>query len=157
MAKRKSKVAQEGRTAARGVPKARAAAGTKQRVLAAGMEQRVLAFAKQAGYVAGTIQMKAEGLMDRETLRKQLASVRDGAAQLLEQLGSAAGKVRGRKAAPPPRKAARARSGGSVDAPGKKHRKRAPSDPDAALARSQARKMRAAVPMEKTARYRGRG
>ena len=29
--------------------------------------------------------------------------------------------------------------------------------PDAALARSQARKMRAAVPMEKTARYRGRG
>ena len=148
MAKRNSKVARKGGTPASSVPTARAAAG---------MEQRVLAFAKQAGYVAGTIQMKAEGWMDREALRKQLASVRDGATQLLEQLGSAAGKIRRRKAAPSKRKAVRARSGGMVDAPGKKHRKRAPADPDAALARRQARKMRAATPMEKTARYRGRG
>jgi hypothetical protein len=121
------------------------------------MEQRVLAFAKQAGYVAGTIQMKAEGWMDREALRKQIASVRDGATQLLEQLGNAAGKIIRTKKARPARKAARARSGGVVDAPGKKHRKRAPADPDAALARSQARKVRSAMPMEKTARYRGRG
>ena len=148
MAKRNSKVARKGGTPASSVPTARAAAA---------MEQRVLAFAKQAGYVAGTIQMKAEGWMDREALRTQLASVRDGATQLLEQLGSAAGKIRRRKAAPSKRKAVRARSGGMVDAPGKKHRKRAPADPDAALARSQARKMRAATPMEKTARYRGRG
>ena len=149
MAKRNSKVARKVGTPASSVPTARAAAA---------MEQRVLAFAKQAGYVAGTIQMKAEGWMDREALRKQLASVRDGATQLLEQLGRAAGKIRRRKAAAPTkRKATRARSGGMVDAPGKKHRKRAPADPDAALARSQARKMRAATPMEKTARYRGRG
>jgi hypothetical protein len=121
------------------------------------MEQRVLAFAKQAGYVAGTIQLKTEGWMDRETLRKQLASVRDGAASLLEQLGNAAGKVGRRKTASPARKNTRSRSGGTVDAPGKKHRKRPPSDPDAALARSQARKMRAATPMEKTARHRQRG
>jgi hypothetical protein len=157
MAKRDSKVARQGGTAAKGAPKVRAAAGIKPRVPTAAIEQRVLAFAKQAGYVAGTIQMKAEGWMDREALGKQLASVRDGASSLLEQLGSAAAKVRKRKAAPPPRKAARVRSGGAVDAPGKKHRTRAPSDPDAALARSQARKMRAATPMEKTARYRNRG
>ena len=147
MAKRNRKVAQEGDTPASGARSSRAATG---------MEQRVLAFAKQAGYVAGTIQMKTEGWMDRETLRKQLASVRDGASSLLEQLGNAAGKIRRRKAVPP-RKNARARSGGVVDAPGKKHRKRAPSDPDKALARSQARKMHAATPMEKTARYRSRG
>ena len=148
MAKRSRKVAQEDDTPA---------TGARRRGAAAGMEQRVLAFAKQAGYVAGTIQLKTEGWMDRETLRKQLASVRDGATQLLEQLGSAAGKIRRRKAAPSKRKAVRARSGGMVDAPGKKHRKRAPADPDAALARSQARKMRAATPMEKTARHRQRG
>lgn len=147
MAKRNSKVTREGSTPATSVPNA---------LKAAGMEQRVLAFAKQAGYVAGTIQMKAEGWMDREALRKQIASVRDGATQLLEQLGSAAGKIRRRKARPA-RKAARARSGGVVDAPGKKRRKRAPADPDKALARSQARKVRSAMPMEKTARYRGRG
>ena len=147
MAKRSRKVAQEEDTPA---------TGARRRGAAAGMEQRVLAFAKQAGYVAGTIQMKTEGWMDRETLRKQLASVRDGASSLLEQLGNAAGRIRRRKAAPR-RKNTRARSGGVVDAPGKKHRKRAPSDPDAALARSQARKMRAATPMEKTARHRQRG
>ena len=148
MAKRNRKVAQEDDTPATGARSSRAAAV---------MEQRVLAFAKQAGFVAGTIQMKTEGWMDRETLRRQLASVRDGASSLLEQLGNAARKVRRRKAAPPARKNTRARSGGKVDAPGKKHRKRAPSDPDAALARSQARKMRAAMPMEKTARHRSRG
>ena len=147
MAKRNRKVAHGDDTPTTGARGDRAAPG---------MEQRVLAFAKQAGYVAGTIQMKTEGWMDRETLRKQLASVRDGAASLIEQLGNAAGNIRRRKAAPR-RKNTRARSGGVVDAPGKKHRKRPPSDPDAAMARSQARKMRAATPMEKTARHRQRG
>jgi len=147
MAKRNRKVAQDDDTAATVARGDRAAAG---------MEKRVLAFAKQAGYVAGTIQMKTEGWMDRETLRKQLASVRDGAASLIEQLGNAAGNIRRRKAAPR-RKNTRARSGGVVDAPGKKHRKRAPADPDAAIARSQAGKVRAAMPMEKTTRYRVRG
>ena len=49
------------------------------------------------------------------------------------------------------------RSGGVVDAPGKKHRKAAPTDPDASIADSQAAKMRAAKTMEKTYRRRGRG
>ena len=50
------------------------------------MEQRVVAFAEQLGRIAGTVQAKAEGWMDRDTLNKQIASVRDGAADLLEQL-----------------------------------------------------------------------
>jgi hypothetical protein len=150
MAKRISKVTREGGRQATRAPKA----GT-----AAGMEQRVLAFAKQAGYVAGTIQMKTEGWMDRKALAKQLTSVRDGAAHLLEQLGNAARITRKKAGTQPRRKATRARSGGAVDAPGKKHRKRLPSDPDATLVRSQARKMQAATPMEKTtsARHRNRG
>lgn len=153
MAKRTTKVARAGGRAAK--TKSTPTAGTA----AEGMEQRVLAFARQVGYVAGTIQMKTEGWMDRQALTKQLAGVRDGATQLLEQLGNAAERVTRRKPEPPPttRKASRSRSGGAVDAPGKKHRERPPSDPDATLARSQARKMRAATPVEKTARFRNRG
>ena len=123
------------------------------------MEQRVLAFAKQVGYVAGTIQMKTEGWTDRKALTRQLTSMRDGAAHLLEQLGNAARITRTKPVPQQTQKAARARSGGAVDAPGKTHRKRPPTDPDATLASSQARKLRAATPMEKTtaARHRNRG
>jgi len=45
------------------------------------MEQRVIAFAEQLGRIYGTVQAKAEGWMDRETLNTQIASVRDGAAE----------------------------------------------------------------------------
>jgi len=54
-------------------------------------------------------------------------------------------------------RAATGRSGGVVDAPGKRHRKPMPSDPGANLADSQAAKMRTARPMVKTDRLRGRG
>ena len=149
MAKRTTKAARDRRPPA--------AAGQSDSVAA--MEQRILAFAKQAGYVAGTIQTTAEGLMDRKAaLTKQLVSVRDGAAHLLEQLGRVAGKARrAKKPSRAARKTTPARSGGAVDAPGKQHRKRAPADPDAALARSQAGKVRAAMPMDKTPRHRVRG
>jgi hypothetical protein len=122
------------------------------------MEGRVVAFAEQLGRIAGTVQAKAEGWMDREALKKQIASVRDGAADLLEQLadhatatpaatlaaGTAAGSTKGR-------------SGGVVDAPGKRHRKPMPTDPAATVADSQAAKMRTARTMVKTYRRRGRG
>jgi len=48
------------------------------------------------------------------------------------------------------------RSGGVVDAPGKKHRAPQPSDRGAKLVTSQAAKMRTATPMAKTNRRRGR-
>ena len=51
----------------------------------------------------------------------------------------------------------RVRSGGVVDAPGKKHRHPMPTDPGANIANSQTAKMRTAKTMAKTNRRRGRG
>ena len=122
------------------------------------MEQRVVAFAEQLGRMAGTIQAKAEGWMDRETLNKQIASVRDGAADLLEQLAGGAPKASKKKpAAAAARGGNKGRSGGVVDAPGKKHRKPSPTDPGANIADSQAAKLWTAKTMVKTNRRRGRG
>ena len=95
------------------------------------MEQQVIAFAEQLGRVVGTVQAKAEGWLDRDALKEQLSHIRDGASALLEQLGVQAGaiskKVAGSKATA--NAGNRGRSGGVVDAPGKKHRKPAPSAP----------------------------
>jgi hypothetical protein len=134
--------------------------------MASTVERRLVAFAEQLGRIAGTLEARAEHLMDRETLSAQIASVRDGAAALLAQLAGGAQKTaqktakKAAKKTPAVAKArgsARGRSGGVVDAPGKKHRKPLPSDPDAATADSQAAKMRTAMPMSKTKRLRGRG
>lgn len=110
------------------------------------MEQRVVAFAEQLGRIVGTVQAKAEGWMDRDALNAQLAGVRDGAADLLEQLGGGKkaapakprqasgsmkknGKVRASATSGAPAKSAgKGRSGGAVDAPGKKHRRPMPSE-----------------------------
>ena len=55
-----------------------------------GLEERVLAFAEQLGRIAGTVQARTAGLMDNDTLKRELARVRDGAADLLQQLTAAA-------------------------------------------------------------------
>jgi hypothetical protein len=122
------------------------------------MEQRVVAFAEQLGRIAGTFQAKAEGWLDREALTKQIASVRDSATELLEQL--AGGATMGSKRNPAATAAlgkTKGRSGGVVDAPGKRHRKPTQADPRANIADSQAAKMRMARTMVKTNRRRGRG
>jgi hypothetical protein len=131
----------------------------------------VLAFAEQLGRMIGIIQVKAEGWMDRATLNPQIARVRDGATELLEHLADAvttaattasqkSSKMNSPAAAHArtgtARSATKGRSGGAVDAPGKKRRKRAAADPDATIAASQAAKVRAAKPMEKTTKRRGR-
>jgi hypothetical protein len=122
------------------------------------LEQRVLAFAEQLGRIAGSIQAKAEGWMDRETLHKRIASVRDGAADLLEHLEGGATKAATKKpAATSTPGGYKGRSGGVVDAPGKRHRKPTPTVPGASRAASQADKMRMAKTMVKTNRRRGRG
>ena len=122
------------------------------------MEQRVVAFAEQLGRIAGTVQAKADGWMDREALKKQIASVRDGAADLLQQLADRAATAPMKtQAAAAARGGSKGRSGGVVDAPGKQHRKPIPADPDANIADSQAAKMRTAKTMVKTYRRRGRG
>jgi hypothetical protein len=121
-------------------------------------EQRVVAFADQLVRIAGTLQAKAEGWLDREALTQQIASVRDSAAEVLEQL--AVGATKGAKRNPAATSAlgkTQGRSGGVVDAPGKRHRKPMPTDPGATIADSQAAKMRIARTMVKTNRRRGRG
>ena len=121
------------------------------------MEQRLVAFAEQLGWMAGTIQAKAEGWLDPATLTRQIAGVRDGATHLLEQLARSSTEAAKKASAAAPRRAATGRSGGVVDAPGKKRRKRLPADPGARLAGSQAAKVRTARTMVKTNRHRGRG
>ena len=90
------------------------------------IEQRVVQFAEQLGYVVGTIQAKADGWLDREALRAQIASVRDAASTLLKQVAPSRPR-RKRKAARPSAARKQAATGrGPVDAPGKRHRKPAP-------------------------------
>jgi hypothetical protein len=123
-----------------------------------GLEERVLAFAEQLGRIAGALQAKTAGRIDGETLKMELARVRDGAADLLQQItadGSPVAENSPTTAAAP--RSSRARSGGMVDAPGKKHRPAMANDPGANRADSQAAKMRAAKTMVKTSRHRGRG
>jgi hypothetical protein len=120
------------------------------------IEQRLVAFAEQLGRMVGTIQAKAEGWMDRETLNQQIVSVRDGAAHLLEQLADAT-KATKTPSAVAERGGNKGRSGGTVDAPGKRHRKQTRKDASTNVAHSQADKLRTAKTMKKTLRRRGRG
>lgn len=71
--------------------------------------------------------------------------------------GGTTAATKGKPAAAAARGGHKGRSGGSVDAPGKTHRRQAPADPDVNIARSQAAKMRTAMTMVKTNRRRGRG
>jgi hypothetical protein len=122
------------------------------------MEQRVVAFAEQLGRIVGTVQAKTEGWMDRDALNKQIAGVRDSAADLLEHL--AGGVTNVAKKTPVSAAAnskSKGRSGGVVDAPGKKHRKPMPKDPRALAADAKASNMRAGKAMMKTVKLRGRG
>jgi len=123
------------------------------------LEERMLAIAEQLGRLAGTVQAKTAGWMDGDTLRKELARVRDGAADLLQQLTADAPAVAENRptAGAAAIRRSRRRSGGIVDAPGKKHRPPMPTDPGANRADTQAAKMRAAKTMVKTPRHRGRG
>ena len=124
------------------------------------MEQRVIAFAEQLGRIAGTVKAKTDGWMDREALNKQIASVRDSAAELLDQLKTTVTKAATATKASAATAAAstnRGRSGGVVDAPGKKHRKPAPKDPRAMAADAKASNLRSGKSMIKTVKQRGRG
>lgn len=127
------------------------------------MEQRVVAFAEQLGRIVGTVQAKTEGWTDREALTKQIASVRDSASELLDQMTTKVAKVASKatgttkpvaKAAPAKNKG---RSGGVVDAPGKKHRKPMPQDSRAVAADAKSANLRSAKMSMKTMKQRGRG
>ena len=85
------------------------------------VEQKVVQFAEQLGRMVGTVHAKTDGLLDRQALMTQITSIRDAAADLLAHVGGGTPAP-----ASKPAKTAR-RSRGAVDAPGKRHRKPAPS------------------------------
>jgi hypothetical protein len=122
------------------------------------LEERLAEFAEHLGRIGGTVHAETAGWMDGDVLKKELARVRDGAADLLQRLTPHAAVVaEKRPTAGTAAKRSRARSGGIVDAPGKKHRPAMSTDPGANRADSQAAKVRAAKTMVKTPRRRGRG
>ena len=94
------------------------------------VEPMVIALAEQLATFLGRVQAKAEGWLENEELRRQVTQIRDGATQLLNRVNSAAAEARKSVAKAMPAKKAKAtaasakgRSGGTVDAPGKRHRK----------------------------------
>jgi hypothetical protein len=108
--------------------------GTSATPSADAIEQRVVAFAEQLGRLVGTVQAKADGWMDVPALQEQVTRIRDGAAGLLRQLGEAgargkAAAVTATRKSDKPARSSAGRSGGKVDAPGKKHRKPAARTP----------------------------
>jgi len=88
------------------------------------VEQKIVQFAEQMGRIVGTMRAKTDGLVDLQTLGEQLSSIRDGAADLLAHIGQGASEA---AAAAPVAKTRPRRARASVDAPGKRHRKPAPS------------------------------
>jgi hypothetical protein len=91
------------------------------------VEQKVVALAEQLGGFLGTVRAKADGWLDREALRKQVARIRDGAADLLDHVDRAsavAPKAAAKRAVTSTVRTSR----GAVDAPGKRHRKPPPQE-----------------------------
>jgi len=91
------------------------------------LEQQVIAYAEQLGRVVGAVEAKAEGWLDTEKLNEQISRVRDGATAILERLGAMTETKTERIVGSQRTGRNMGRSGGVVDAPGKKHRKPTPS------------------------------
>jgi hypothetical protein len=134
------------------------------------VEQRVVAFAEQLGRIVGTVQAKADGWLDRQTLNDELTRIRDGATDLLHHLGSGTSPDHV-AAVPAPRRtmgdtpersattttarrpsAETGRSGGKVDAPGNRHRELPPSARGTKHSDEMIPKMRAAQIMRRSGR-----
>jgi hypothetical protein len=99
------------------------------------VEPMVIALAEQLGTFLGLVQARAEGWLENKELRRQVTQIRAGATRLLNRVNSTAAEVR--KSVTPAAKKSKAksaaasgkgRSGGTVDAPGKRHRKPPPQE-----------------------------
>ena len=104
-------------------------------VTSEGVEPMVIALAEQLGTFLGRVQAKAEGWLENDALREQVGQIRDGAANLLKHVNSASAAARNAVMKPKVKmskaksaSAAKGRSGGTVDAPGKRHRKAPPQE-----------------------------
>ena len=119
------------------------------------VEERVVAFAEQLGRLIGTVESKSERWVDQKALNDQLTQIRDGAVDLLNHLGGAIAS--GRAAAKPQKTQPKAatpvgRSGGTVDAPGKTHRKVARGAPGTKHSDERISKIKAAKTMRRSQR-----
>lgn len=97
------------------------------------LEPKVVALAEQLGWFLGRVQAKADGWLDKDALRKQVAQIRDGAADLLKHVNRASEAARKAVSKPTPAAEPAAApkpraSRGAVDAPGKRHRKPPPQE-----------------------------
>ena len=96
------------------------------------MEERLLAFADQIGTMIGAVQRRAEGWLEQEAVRAEVARVKDSASDLLEYMNSLAPSLPGGEKGTPrrPQRSAvtRVSKRGPVDAPGKRHRKPPPQE-----------------------------
>ena len=97
------------------------------------LNSQALALAEQLGRIAGTLEGTAEAWLNRAAVTDQLTKVRDGATQLLNTLAGGAASARRatqKKTAAPNRSTRRVVGAASADpahAPGKAHRKAAPT------------------------------
>ena len=119
------------------------------------VEEHVVAFAEQLGRLIGTVESKSERWVDQKALNDELTQIRDGAVELLNHLGGAIAS--GRAAAKPQKTQPKAatpvgRSGGTVDAPGKTHRKVARGAPGTKHSDERISKIRTAKTMRRPQR-----
>jgi hypothetical protein len=108
-----------------------------------GFEPILITLAGQLGTFLGRMQAKADNLLENDAVQQQLAEVQRVAERLLDRVNEASKSARkaaaaatsvkssgapAKNTAPPPAPVAKMRSGGTVDAPGKRHRKPPPQE-----------------------------
>ena len=82
--------------------------------------------------MVGTVQRRAEGWLESDVLRAEVARIKDSASDLLEDMNSLAPSLPGGEKGTPGRPqssvATKVSKRGPVDAPGKRHRKPPPQE-----------------------------
>ena len=91
------------------------------------IEQRLIAFADQLAVFVGTVRAKGQSSPERTVLTTELGRIRDSAVDLLAHLTQEDTSQRETPVSPTAATVAR-RSRGSVDGPGKRHRKPQPQE-----------------------------
>ena len=88
---------------------------------------QAIRLAEQLGQMAGTVEGTAEAWLNRQRLADQLTRVRDSATEMLKRLGASAPKRGSRRKVAKAVSAARSHHADPAHAPGKRHRKPAPT------------------------------
>jgi hypothetical protein len=113
------------------------------------------ALAEQLGRIAGTLDGTAESWMNNVSFTEQLTRIRDGAARVLSALEQGARSARSRttKVAPAAAAGRRFAARDNAHAPGKRHRKPAPSARGVKKSDERIPKMRVAAAVRRRRKY----